>query len=147
MAETLFRHLIEQKFPELRHSLLSPVYVGSAGISAFPGASASDQAQVVMRRRGFSLADHQSRPLTERAVEVADRIYTMTRSHRDAIVHRLPQHASKVELLSPDGDDVADPFGGPVEAYESCADQIETMLRRRLEEFQKDDFPLWSVQQ
>lgn len=144
MAETLFRKLVDERFPELRRSELPPLYVGSAGISAFPGATASEQAHAVMQQRGLSLVDHQSRPLTERAVEMADRIYTMTRSHRDAILHRLPQHAAKVELLSPDGEDVSDPFGGPQPVYAACADQIEAMLRHRLEDFCPTDFPMWS---
>ena len=52
-----------------------------------------------MATMGLSLADHETQPLTEPLVRHADVIYTMTRSHRDAIIGQWPTAAERTMLL------------------------------------------------
>ena len=58
----------------------------------------------------------------------------MGRSHRAAVLAEFPEAAERVELLRPDGGDVADPFGGSVEVYRRCAQEIAAAIRERLPE-------------
>jgi tRNA threonylcarbamoyl adenosine modification protein (Sua5/YciO/YrdC/YwlC family) len=102
--------------------------VMSAGVSAMSGARASAEAVQVMQTQGLDLAQHESQPLNDRLVRFADLILTMTRGHRDAILAQWPAVASRTHVLNPDGSDLADPIGGPIDYYRRCAEQIELHL-------------------
>ncbi len=110
------------------------VLVMSAGIAAMIGGRASAEAVRTMSEKGLDLTGHETQPLTEPLVRHADVIYTMTRSHREAIVAQWPGAAERVRLLCTDGSDVDDPIGGPVGHYKSCAAQIQAQLKPRLDE-------------
>lgn len=110
------------------------VNVLSAGIAAVMGGKPSLEAVNVMGERGLDLTHHESQPLSDRLVRHADVIFTMTQSHRAAVVARWPEASNRIELLCPDGTDVADPIGGPTDAYRSCADQIDVHVEARLKD-------------
>jgi tRNA threonylcarbamoyl adenosine modification protein (Sua5/YciO/YrdC/YwlC family) len=131
MAELLFRQKMAEKLgcglAELEDQ---GMLVGSAGIAAMMGGRASPEAVDVMQRRELELGEHRSQPLTAQVVRQADLLLTMTRSHRDAILAEWPDAALRTRTLCHDEADVGDPIGGPVEAYERCARQIETEIDR-----------------
>jgi protein-tyrosine phosphatase len=89
-----------------------------------------------MSQMGLNLADHESQPLTAQLARQADIIWTMTRSHRQAIVSQWPETASRAMVLARDQTDIADPIGGPVEFYQQCAEQIKTELEARIAEIE-----------
>jgi protein-tyrosine-phosphatase len=62
----------------------------------------------------------------------ADHIFCMTASHADAL-GPIPEIVAP-RLLCPDGADVADPIGGDLADYRTCADQIIQCLQQRLPE-------------
>ena len=107
--------------------------VGSAGVSAGPGAPASPQAVAAAAELGLGLEGHRSRPLTTELVATADEILTMTAAHRARVIEQWPEAAGKTQVLDPDFD-VADPFGGSLADYRSTAEQIKTALLRRFQE-------------
>jgi len=113
----------------------------SAGIAAMSGSGASPEALQIMARRGLDLTTHASQPLSDRLLRHADAIYTMTRSHRAAIVQHWPAAADRTRVLCPDGRDVSDPIGGTEEMYERCAEQIEEAIRQRIEEWDLSNLP------
>jgi protein-tyrosine-phosphatase len=106
--------------------------VMSAGLSAMMGARPSPEAVSVLAKMGLQLSDHESQPLTTQLVRHADIIWTMTRSHRQAIVAQWPEASSRAMVLGRDQMDIADPIGGPVEYYQKCAEQIKTELVLRV---------------
>ncbi len=135
MAEALCRKLLAERLGCPLDDIEDRGFlVTSAGIAAAIGGCASAEAQQVMAHAGLDLAEHESQPLTERLVNHADMIFTMTRSHRQAIVAQWPEVAPRTFLLCTDGSDVSDPIGGPAERYAQCALQIEAELRKRLDE-------------
>lgn len=142
MAEVILRDLLQKKFPEQMQGERPAAHIASAGLSAFPGGPASEEAQRVVKKRGLSLSSHQSRSVTERSLRHADLVLTMTRSHRAAILERLPEYAYKVSLLS-NAEDISDPFGGSESLYSDCADQIEANLRQWLGQVEETWFPHW----
>ncbi|SFS34657.1 low molecular weight protein arginine phosphatase [Marininema halotolerans] len=75
------------------------VNVRSAGVSAFPGGTASEHAIKVLRGRGIDGTLHRSSPLTREWVEWADHIFTMTRDHRRMVVYTFPEAADKADTL------------------------------------------------
>lgn len=137
MAEAICRKLVSEKLacgPEELEQ--KGVIVMSAGLAAMNGGGPSPQAIEVMRAKGIDLTSHASQPLTDQMIRQADMLLVMTRNHRQAILSEYPEMSDRVLLLSPDQRDVSDPFGGPVEMYQQCADQIEGYLRRWLDEWQ-----------
>lgn len=111
------------------------VGVVSAGLAAFQGDRASNQAVEVMGRRGLDLTGHASQPISEQILQLADVVLTMTRNHRDAILSKYPEAAARVHTLRVDGGDITDPVGSPIEVYQACADQIDEQLAIWVERF------------
>ncbi len=107
--------------------------IASAGIAAANGGRAAAEAMDVVRKQDLDLSGHISQPLRQSLVHQADFIFTMTGSHRHAIVSQWPESADRVHVLCPDGGDVSDPIGGTEEMYQQCADQISGLIQRRLD--------------
>lgn len=103
----------------------------SAGTQAVAGQSASEEARLAAREIGCSLADHTTRPLTEKAVREADRIYTMTKSHLKTIQGIDPGAEQKTALLGES--EIADPIGGDGDDFRQCAQVIEDDIRELLD--------------
>jgi protein-tyrosine phosphatase len=133
MAEAMCRKLLSQrlgcKVDELEEH---GVMVMSAGLSAYMGSRPTPEAVQVMRGMDVDLSGHESQPLTAQLIKHADVVWTMTRSHRQAILAQWPEAAKRCELLCLDMRDIADPIGGPVELYQQCAEQIKQELEGRL---------------
>lgn len=139
MAEHLFRQML------IEAGRSEEVEIRSAGVAAFPGDPAADQAIQVMHGKGItSIQGHQATPIYQELVEEADLILTMTRAHKGRLLSFFPELTEKVFTLKEytydpelDGEsefnfDVADPFGMPVEVYEKCAAEMEVYLQRLL---------------
>ncbi|MEE2940678.1 MAG: Sua5/YciO/YrdC/YwlC family protein [Planctomycetota bacterium] len=135
MAEALARRAIREAIGEATEARFG-FEVRSAGVYAGPGSPASENSVAAMADRGIDLTQHSSRPAIDQEVQEFDRVYCLTNGHRDALLSVLPPDAaSKVELIDPDGRDVPDPFGGPLEIYRATADVIEDFVRRRTPEW------------
>jgi protein-tyrosine phosphatase len=129
MAEAIFRKLLSQRLQCAEHELEDRGYVVvSAGLSAAIGAPAAREAIELLAEEGIDLSEHGSQPLTQRLLQQADAVYTMTRQHRHAILSGHPELDSRVQTLAP-GADIADPIGGGREVYEQCRKEIERHLR------------------
>jgi protein-tyrosine phosphatase len=137
MAEVICRKLLAErlgcKIDELEEKGVS---VMSAGLSAYLGGRPAAEAVEVMQSIGVDLSQHESQPVTAQLVRHADVIWTMTRSHRQAILAQWPEAAGRCELLCLDLRDVPDPIGGPVELYQQCAEQIKVELEGRLKQIE-----------
>ncbi len=135
MAEVMCRQMIADRLGCKPDELADRgVMVLSAGLSAMLGGRPAAEAVSVMAQHGLNLADHGSQPLTSQLVRQADVIWTMTRSHRQAIAMQWPEAMNRTFILATDQRDIADPIGGPVECYEKCAQQIKAELERRVAE-------------
>jgi tRNA threonylcarbamoyl adenosine modification protein (Sua5/YciO/YrdC/YwlC family) len=133
MADVLCRTLIAQKLGCKVSELEDRgVMVSSAGISASMGARPSPEGVAVMAEMGIDLGGHASQPLGPQLIRHADIIWTMTRSHRQAILQQWPEAAGRVHMLSLDGQDVGDPIGHPIDQYRRCLEQIKAELEARL---------------
>ncbi len=87
MAEGMCRKLLAEKVGCKPEDLEERgVIVMSAGLSAYMGGRPATEAVDVMRMMGIDLTTHETQPLTAQLVRNADVIWTMTRSHRQAIL-------------------------------------------------------------
>lgn len=115
MAEALFK-------ANLTTDERSKIEVKSYGLSAFGGDSASENAIKIMCERNIDISAHRSTPLSQFAVDNADLIVTMTDSHTNALLSVGVPNEKIITLNIPD------PFGGGLDDYRRCADEIETKL-------------------
>ena len=136
MAEVICQKLLAERLGIPIAELEKNGYVVlSAGVAAQNFCPASAQAcQVVSQEYGLSLNDHASRLFDPTLVQIADVVFTMTNSHKEALLRFFPELYDRVYVLREDGLDIADPFGAPASKYLSCAKQIENQIRRRLPE-------------
>jgi protein-tyrosine phosphatase len=135
MAELLCRDMIAKRLKCPMDALEDHgVMVMSAGVAAMMGGRAAHEAIETMDERGLDLRGHETQPLTEPLVRHADVIYTMTESHRNAIVAQWPSAAERTRLLSVEGAEICDPIGGSVACYRRCVGEIEAELKLRLKE-------------
>jgi protein-tyrosine phosphatase len=133
MAEAIARDLLAKRLACSADDLEDRgMIVMSAGIAAMMGGGATSEAIEAVGQLGLDLSGHETQPLSEVLVRHADRVYTMTRSHRDAILAQWPEAADRTVQLCSTGQDVSDPIGGPLEHYVQCAEQIREALEQRV---------------
>ncbi|MBZ0152281.1 MAG: hypothetical protein K8J09_12190, partial [Planctomycetes bacterium] len=65
----------------------------------------------------------------------ADRIYCLGKGHRQALLAEAPEVADKVQLLRPDGLDIADPYGGELGAYRRALREIRAAVTARRQDW------------
>lgn len=106
----------------------------SAGVGAIDGAPMTPEAEAALRKVGVEPAPHRSVPLSAAMIEKADRVYTMTASHRERVVQMAPAQAEKILVLDPAGRDVPDPIGRSQRVYDDTARELKQMVEQRLEE-------------
>ena len=105
-----------------------PVTATSAGLAAFPGDCASENAVAVMQELGADLSAHRARPVSQYLLEESDLVVCMSESHRRAL---LPFVGEEKLLVPPGG--VPDPFGGDLSVYRDCRDSLSAYIDRLLE--------------
>ncbi|MBQ7294745.1 MAG: ribosomal protein S18-alanine N-acetyltransferase [Clostridia bacterium] len=105
-----------------------PFEVSSCGIAAFSGDSASENAVAAMAEKGIDISCHRSRAFNLYMAEEYDLYAVMTRSHKAAISQAVPE--DKIYIL---GGGISDPYGGDLNAYKNCRDEIEKAVAELLE--------------
>ncbi len=109
------------------------IRVASAGISARPGTPLSGDARSALQELGVAQFRHASQSLTAEMVEQAEVIFCMTQAHRRAVTEMFPAEAEKVRCLDATID-IEDPAGRGPKAFSDCARQVQSLVRRRLDE-------------
>ncbi len=131
MAESLLRNMLEEA------GLSTDFSVESAGTSAFAGQKASHNALLALEENGIDLKEHRSRLVTEKMLEAAYIVLTMTNSHKEYLNRIYPKHMGKIytlkEYCSKSKGDILDPYGGDLKTYTSCRDEISSELSRLIE--------------
>lgn len=134
MASALATQLIRRKYNVNGADIESTgISVASAGTFAMPGLRATPQAVDAVAELGADLKDHRSRQLTPELIHAADFIFTMGRSHLQAVLAMAPSAASRVTPIRPDGD-VEDPIGGDLSLYREVAGTFQRLIEERFEQ-------------
>ncbi|MDX1679286.1 MAG: low molecular weight protein arginine phosphatase [Akkermansiaceae bacterium] len=127
MAEGLMRKALADR---------KDITTASAGVSAFPGSAASADTLEALKKRGASLEDFQSQPVSEQLLEQASHVFAMTEGHLAILMSHFPEHEDKYYLLREfsgikdkrEGSDVPDPIGMGSAAYEEVAKVFEAAI-------------------
>lgn len=113
---------------------LHGVAIVSAGVFAPPGRDASEEARAEILKRGGSLEEHRTQPLSAERIREADAVFCMTQSHRQAALDLASEAGERVMMLDPTGREISDPLGGGPGTYSACADEIQAAVQKRMEE-------------
>jgi tRNA threonylcarbamoyl adenosine modification protein (Sua5/YciO/YrdC/YwlC family) len=133
LAEAMARQLTSEAMGIPAEQVLARgICFSSAGTAAAPGSSASDGSQQAGAEIGIDLSAHISQPIAPSLWRRAMAIYCLSDSHRRALLAEAPEIADKVELLRPDGLDIADPFGGDLSVYQQARDEMHAAVKERL---------------
>ncbi len=138
MAEALLLQMAAEKLGLREGELKKRGFkVGSCGIAAMAGSPAARHAVTLLRERGSRhLEKHRARQADVQLLEGASAIITLGHSHYRWLVEAFPELEARIALLDPDG--VADPIGGSLDVYRTCAAQIEAALEPLLEKVLRD---------
>jgi protein-tyrosine-phosphatase len=99
--------------------------VRSAGVAADSGSPAAAHSRQLAQQMGLSLEDHRAQAVTPELVAWADQILCMTASHLRQLKQAFPEAGEKARTL---GDEIPDPYGQSLAAYQRCAEQLESAL-------------------
>lgn len=120
IAEGLAKQLLPDDFEIL-----------SSGIDAYAGQAVSEQAVQVLQEKNIDIGMNKAVKLDEQLLTRADYVLVMTRKHELHLRHTYPQFQSKIKRL---GDfvgydrDITDPWGGSLEDYRHCVQELEEMI-------------------
>lgn len=110
---------------------LPDINVFSAGLAA-NGEPASINSILCMQETGTDISSHISSPLTLQLLKTADVIYTMTASHCQIIKNIASSVGiSHIDIKTLDSCDIIDPFGGDIDIYRQCREQIINAINTR----------------
>ncbi len=117
--------------------------VTSAGLSAFDGSPASDEAIRVMKEKGIDIASHRAKSVSREMVNDADLILVMTLTHKRTVLDRFPDAQGKVftlkEYVSKDLalDEITAELSDLQERIEKKKQSFSQMYGSRLEELNR----------
>lgn len=118
MSKALFEKLLKDKG-------IDNISVDSAGLSAVDGDGISANATEVLKEEGIELSYHKAKRLSAEMVNNADLIVALSPSHRGIISACCPNHVGKTVVL---GDGILDPYGGNIDIYRECRNEIKKAL-------------------
>lgn len=104
----------------------------SAGLFAYDGLPASQEAIEVMTGEGIDLSGHESAQLTGKIIADADLILAMTEGHCQILMDSFPQKKDCIFTISEyagmGGQDISDPYGSGRQAYINTLQQLKEAL-------------------
>ena len=122
---------------KLKKRGVSHIVVSSAGVAASRGVPAASMAQVAVAGHGLNLMTHRAQFLTMDLVKKADLILVMEQSHKKEIQDWFHLAKGKVQLLKSYlkedyVEEVEDPIGKSLDAFEYCYQDLEKEIDRIL---------------
>jgi protein-tyrosine-phosphatase len=132
LAEGFLKKLLKE------HSF-GGVEIGSAGLAALPGSSASLHAVKVALENSVSLDEHKARLVNAELITKADLIIIMEPGHRQQLLDRYSHASDKIYLLrhfaryGSQERGIPDPYGTNLDAYRFCFEDIKECVESLLE--------------
>jgi len=133
MAEGLMKKMVEGS---------KRFHITSAGVAAYDGMPATNEALVTMEREGVDISQHKARRLTGEMIKTSDLILVMERGHKRYILEQVRSAEERVFLLKEFAGDkrgdlnIPDPIGRDVSFYEQVAVVLKESIERLVETLQ-----------
>lgn len=110
--------------------------VSSAGTWAMQQRSASENSVIVMAAQGIDIRAHRAQMVSGELLAVVDLVLCMETGHAEALQVEFPDYANKIYLLTEMVGrhySISDPYGAPLPAYKSMANEVADLIDRGLE--------------
>ncbi|MDT0001546.1 low molecular weight protein arginine phosphatase [Listeria cossartiae subsp. cayugensis] len=104
--------------------------VRSAGTRALDGDAISENSRQILTQMNLPTT-HTAEKITQNDIDWADQIYVMTQSHQAELKSIFQKASDKIQLISEDGTDIPDPYGGPIEQYEITYYELKSAISER----------------
>ncbi len=108
------------------------VEFSSAGTFAIDGDPATATGVAVAGELGLDMRGHRATRLNAAVLRGSDLVYGMEQEH--VIAAKAIDPGARLELLSPDGAAIPDPYGGDRDDYRNCYALIREALAVRIED-------------
>lgn len=105
--------------------LLRKAEIISRGISVPFSDSANPNSIEVLSEKGMDITNHISTPLSEEDIRSSDKIFVMTENHKVFLEKVLNSLSVNKEIVSLD---VSDPYGGDIEVYRNCYEELKEKI-------------------
>lgn len=133
MAEAIFREIMDDD-----------VYVCSSGTSAESGRGPSPNTVEVCNNHGIDITKHKATYFKDSDIEDMDVVLTATQSHKEKIkiyyknldIYTIKEFCEEYPL------DINDPYGGSLEVYDACFDEIDRVLNKIKSKMSAEDLSL-----
>ncbi len=122
MAAALFNKIAMGKNLDVR--------IESAGLFASDGENASNEAIIAMQKYDIDLLGHHAQSVNTELLEKSDIILTMTAAHKMVLEQTVPDKVFTLCEYAGVDYDIEDPYGGDVDEYEECAEELYEVLER-----------------
>ncbi len=129
MAAVLMDKLARERKLDIR--------IESAGLAAPEGAPASENAAEAMRDYGVDLTRHRAKNVTAELLDQCDLILTMGAAHKAALDKFAPGRVFTLAEFAGASGDIRDPYGGDLETYKKCAEDIYGLLENAADKLPK----------
>ncbi|EDO1151459.1 low molecular weight protein arginine phosphatase [Listeria innocua] len=106
--------------------------VRSAGTRALDGVTISENSREILLQMNLP-GEHAAKKITEADIDWADEVYVMTKNHQAELKSIFPVASNKIQLISEDGNDIPDPYGGPIEQYEITYYELKSAISERFQ--------------
>ena len=110
---------------QMSHRKGYDIQATSAGIAAHDGMLISANAMDAMQEEGVDMSYHRARQVNKNDVDNSTAIFCMTDAHAATLAAIYPHAMDKIYVL---GRGIDDPFGGDLDMYRMCRDQIKAEL-------------------
>ncbi len=125
MAQGIFNKLAKEK---------SLDYIAeSAGIATLTGLPVSENSKFVCKEFGIDISHMRSTDINDVDLSEYEVIYAISQSHKDALVE-LGVNGDIVKILGEENGEIYDPYGGSVEVYRACRDEIYDGVNNAIKE-------------
>lgn len=124
MAAALLQHALRAEAEPLRS-----LKVVSAAVAGRGGDPVSENSVIALKKVGLDISGHRSRAVTQAMLDEALAVIGMTESHRAMIMLQGAPAPENLFLFrefmpGPVDREIADPYGGPLKAYEAARDEM-----------------------
>ena len=123
MAEGIFNKLAVEKKID--------VTAESFGIATVMGMDVSDNSKIACMEIGVDLSGHTSTAINDIDLEKYEKFYCMSQSHANMLSEFFLIPVSKIVVLN-----VSDPYGGNIEVYRKCRDEILKSVEEIIKEYE-----------
>lgn len=142
LAFVAWRAAVAQLPPGEGAKRLARVGVASAGLQAVNGTPATKGAIAVAKTWGQDLSLHRARNLNPQILAATTHFVTMTAEQSAALHYGYSVPMERTRLLGQclgaapgPASEILDPFGGSIEAYETCGEHIRQSVAALVHEF------------